>query len=474
MKRRGFLGACTIPLLSVVLDGANAAVVEKAAKQETRLRAGAFGQRFPAMDGATTLWGFNGSSPGPLLRFRKGERVSILVDNALPEMTTVHWHGVRVPFAMDGVPHLTQPPIKPGERFHYEFDLRDSGTFWYHPHQKSFEQVGRGLFGAFIVEEEAPIEVDRDLVWVLADLLLDPASGDHAPFGQFVDHAGDGRLGNVITINGQATDPALALDVRSGERLRLRLINSATARVFRLHFDQHQPFVIAYDGQAVTPHKLPEGTILLGPGMRVDLVLDCPAAPATSFTISDSVSKRELATLRYAEQARLAKTLWSAPLQLKPNELPVPNMKKPMTHTIDFRGGSSGPPVIGVVDGKEISYQDMHRKYGLAWTVNSHAVHEESHEHIPLLTLKQGTTHVITMTNGTGFVHPMHLHGHFFRVLDYNGVKPKYEEWRDTVFMYPWDEVTIALVAEERGDWMFHCHILEHAAAGMMGVIRIE
>jgi FtsP/CotA-like multicopper oxidase with cupredoxin domain len=78
------------------------------------------------------------------------------------------------------------------------------------------------------------------------------------------------------------------------------------------------------------------------------------------------------------------------------------------------------------------------------------------------------------MINGTGFVHPMHLHGHFFRVLDYNGVKPKHEEWRDTVFMHPWDEVTIAVVAGEPGDWMFHCHILEHAAAGMMGVIRVE
>jgi FtsP/CotA-like multicopper oxidase with cupredoxin domain len=126
------------------------------------------------------------------------------------------------------------------------------------------------------------------------------------------------------------------------------------------------------------------------------------------------------------------------------------------------------------VDGKDISYREMLAKYGLAWTVNSYAAHEEAHEHVPMLFLKQGETQVLSISNGTGFVHPIHLHGHFFRVLSYNGAKPRFEEWRDTVFMKPWDEIQIAFVAAERGDWMFHCHILEHAVAGMMGVFRIE
>lgn len=454
--------------------GGGAPVPAVAAETTTRLRAGAFKHQFPGSAGPTTLWGFNDSVPGPLLRFRKGDKVSIGVDNALPELTTVHWHGLRVPNSMDGVPFVTQPPIEPGKSFQYQFELKDSGTYWYHPHQKSFEQVGRGLFGALIIEEEMPIEVNQDVTWVLSDFKLDPATGEHARFGSASEHASQGRLGNVIAINGQAAGPGLALEVRSGERIRLRLINSATARVFQLTFAGHAPRIIAFDGQAVTPHETGKEPVLLGPGMRVDLVIDCSGAPESRFAITDTDSRAVLATIAYAAAGPLQTTLWGAPINLPRNDLPRLNLKKPIPHSIDFRGGNAGPPVIGRVDGKDISYREMLTKYGLAWTVNSYAAHEESHEHVPMLFLKLGETQVLSIANSTGFVHPIHLHGHFFRVLSYNGVKPRFEEWRDTVFMNPWDEIQIAFVAEQRGDWMFHCHILEHAAAGMMGVFRIE
>src|SRR5688572_23282488 len=114
----------------------------------------------------TEVWTFNGTVPGPELRFRQGERLRIEVENALPADTTVHWHGIRLPNAMDGVPHLTQPPIaRDGGRFVYEFDLPDAGTYWYHPHLGSPEQVARGLYGALVIEEREPPAVDRDLVW---------------------------------------------------------------------------------------------------------------------------------------------------------------------------------------------------------------------------------------------------------------------------------------------------------------------
>src|SRR3546814_1309629 len=115
----------------------------------------------------TEVWGYNGTTPGPEIRLRRGDRLRVLVENRLDEETTVHWHGIRLPNAMDGVPHLTQKPIGPGETFAYAFDLPDDGTYWYHPHQRSFEQVGRGLYGALIVEEREPIRVDREVVWVL-------------------------------------------------------------------------------------------------------------------------------------------------------------------------------------------------------------------------------------------------------------------------------------------------------------------
>lgn len=473
MKRRSFLRAGALAIGGMAL-GSDGLRLAHAADPVNRLRAGSFKRQFPGGAGPTTLWGFNDSVPGPLLRFRKGDKLALNVDNTLPELTTVHWHGLRVPNPMDGVPFVTQPPIEPGKSFLYQFELKDSGTYWYHPHQKSFEQVGRGLYGALIVEEEKPIEVNQDVAWVLSDFKLDPATGEHARFGSTSEHAGQGRLGNVIVINGQVARPELALDVRSGERIRLRLINAATARVFHLMFAGHAPRIIAFDGQAVTPHETGKDPVLLGPGMRVDLVIDCAGIPGSRFAIADKGSDSVLATIAYAAAAPLQSTLWGAPIDLPRNDLPKLNLKKAVPHSIDFRGGNAGPPVIGRVDGKDISYRDMLNKYGLAWTVNSYAAHEESHEHVPILFLKQGETQVLSIANSTGFVHPIHLHGHFFRVLSYNGVKPRFEEWRDTVFMNPWDEIQIAFVAEERGDWMLHCHILEHAAAGMMGVVRIE
>jgi FtsP/CotA-like multicopper oxidase with cupredoxin domain len=110
----------------------------------------------------TAVWGFNEQLPGPTLRASRGDQLHLAVRNDLPQESAVHWHGLRVPNAMDGVPRVTQHPIAPGGSFDYRFELRDSGTYWYHPHQASFEQVSRGLYGALIVAEEKPPQVDRD------------------------------------------------------------------------------------------------------------------------------------------------------------------------------------------------------------------------------------------------------------------------------------------------------------------------
>lgn len=420
---------------------------------------------------ATTLWGFNGQVPGPVLRYRKGQRVDLTLHNTLPISTTLHWHGVRVPHNMDGVPHVTQSPVETGGRFRYYFDLPDSGTFWYHPHHSSLEQVGRGLYGALIVEEDRPIEVDREVVCVLGDFLINAETGSIAPFGKIGELAGDGRWGNVITANGKPI--AQRESVRAGERIRLRLTNAATARVFALAVDGAEAWVIAYDGQAVTPH-LASRSLRLGPGMRVDLIIDFNGAPGGRAYVRDARAKAPILDFAYSGEPTLRTGARGAPMALERNQFSPLNLKKAVGHHIQFTGGDSGPPAIGWIDGKEISYSEMKRRYGLAWTVNSHAAHEDAHEHVPLLTMKRGETQVLVLTNATGFGHPMHLHGHFFKVLKYNGEAPAHEEWRDTVWMSSWDEVEIAFVAGDPGDWMFHCHILEHAAAGMMGTFRVE
>src|SRR5690606_34269320 len=202
---------------------------------------------------------------------RQGERVRIAVENRLPQPTTVHWHGLRVPNAMDGVPDLTQPAIEPGGRFVYEFDLPDAGTFWYHPHARSAEQVGRGLSGAFIVEEREPPAVDRDVVWVLDDWRLTPEVAIAGGFNDLRDASHAGRLGNTVTVNGRIPD---RFAVRRGERVRLRLVNVSNARIFSLVFEGHAPLVIAVDGHPVEPHAPGGGRVVLGPAMRADLLLD--------------------------------------------------------------------------------------------------------------------------------------------------------------------------------------------------------
>lgn len=155
-------------------------------------------------DPSTDIWSY-GALPGPVLKVKQGERLNVTLKNDLPDPTTIHWHGIRPPNAMDGVPFLTQEPVAPGKTFSYDFVAEDAGTFWYHPHVNSAEQVGRGLSGALIVEEPNPVAVDRDMVWVIDDWRVTEELS-LVEFGNFHDMTHGGRMGNIATINGQATD----------------------------------------------------------------------------------------------------------------------------------------------------------------------------------------------------------------------------------------------------------------------------
>jgi FtsP/CotA-like multicopper oxidase with cupredoxin domain len=169
---------------------------------------------------ALPVWAYDGQVPGPVLRLRRGQLLDVELHNALPDATTIHWHGIRLPNAMDGVPHLTQPPVAPGGRFRYRFALPDAGTFWYHPHLGTPEQVGRGLAGAVVVEDDEPPPCDADLVWLLGDWRLDAGGRIAEDFYAFRDVSHAGRLGQRLTVDGQI-EPVLPL--AAGQRLRLRL-----------------------------------------------------------------------------------------------------------------------------------------------------------------------------------------------------------------------------------------------------------
>jgi FtsP/CotA-like multicopper oxidase with cupredoxin domain len=423
------------------------------------------------------VWSYNGAVPGPEIRVRQGERLRITVENQLAEETTVHWHGLRVPNAMDGVPHLTQKPIAPGETFVYEFEVPDAGTYWYHPHQRSFEQVGRGLYGQLIVEERQPIEVDRHLTWVLDDWRLLPDAQISGDFGNFMDSSHNGRVGNTVTVNGHILE---GFAVRAGERLRLRLINAANARIFALEFQGHRPQVIALDGQPAEPHEPEGGRMVLGPAMRADLVIDMSGDPGGRFTVADTFYRGleyRLLDLVYSDEPPLRSHPLDAALRLAANTMPEPDLAAAERHEVTFDGGMMGRMMggggmmrDGMMGGMTGGMMRGMRHSGI-WSINGVAATGDVME--PFLTLRRGRSYVLAMHNHTAWHHPMHLHGHAFRVIARDGRPTRHQEWQDTVLMAPHERVEIGFVADNPGDWMFHCHILEHQAAGMMGVIRV-
>ncbi|TMJ31603.1 MAG: multicopper oxidase family protein, partial [Alphaproteobacteria bacterium] len=365
--------------------------------------------RLPIVGGPypeTDVWCYSGQSPGPEIRVRQGDRVRIVVENRLPEDTTVHWHGLRVPNAMDGAPDVTQPSIQPGESFSYEFPVPDAGTYWYHPHAHSAEQVGRGLAGAFIVEEPNPLPVDRDVVWILGDWRLRRDGAISEDFNNPMEMSMSGRIGNTVTINGRVPSRFV---VRSGERIRLRLVNAASARIFGLEFKDHRPFVIALDGQPIDPHSPDSGRVVLGPAMRVDLILDMTGAPGSSASVIDTFYQDlayKLVELAYSDEPPLATRTAGAPATLPANTMPEPDLARAIRHDVTLTGGMMGGMGMGGGMGM--------MGHGGMWAINGVAAH--GHNMKPILTLDRGKSYVFAIDNKTAWYHPIHLHGHSFRV----------------------------------------------------------
>ena len=431
---------------------------------------------------SSECWTFNGALPGPLLRFTKGDLAEIDVVNQLDAGIAVHWHGLRVPFAMDGVPHLTQSPIAKGEKFRYQFEMNDSGTYWYHAHALSNDQVGRGLFGALIVDEASPPFVDRDIVWVLCDFKVDPKDGTHESFRSFKELSGDGRIGDVITVNGVRAG-ASELKVRPGERIRLRIINASNARVFEVSFTGHEVWLIALDGQGVPPQQSAWGEMAIAPGMRTDLIIDClsncdligcESLAGMRFPVRDIESGVTIGDIVYQAGPPVRKKPLEAPLRLRANEHKRPNLRRLQPVSIVLEGGALGPGITALVDGKALNAQQLRRDHKYSWSISGHAGSVDMHRQQPLFELEEGKHYRWAISNRSGYPHPMHLHGHRFRVLSYNGREPAYEEWRDTVLLRPFDEIEIAFVADNPGDWLFYCQILEHSVSGMVGMVRVK
>jgi len=409
----------------------------------------------PLIDGGKLrVWAYNGRVPGPELRIRLGETLRVRFTNHLPQPTTIHWHGVRVPNAMDGVPHVTQPPVEPGGTFTYEFTPKDAGTFWFHPHVRSSEQVERGLYGVLVVEDRAPPPYTRDVVWVLDDWLLDETRQIFDRFNTMHDLMHDGRWGNFVTVNGRTSS---VLEARGGERIRLRLLNASNGRIYAPDFGALDARIIAVDGLYLA-RPIPLGRFELAPGNRLDLDITLPAGPASrSLPVIDRFYEER--TNHLADIIIDGATDRPAPAFASPAHARVPawsaGLSIPVTKEfrLDARRGGS---------------------YGIEWTINNEAFAGHEHHGPPMLTLERGGWVRLRFVNASFRLHPIHLHGMFFRLLARGATFVDEPFFRDTVLVHARETIDIGLVPLDRGDWMMHCHILEHAEAGMMTLFEVK
>lgn len=471
VSRRTFLQCGAIVALSSIADSRSA---QAGGPTEIRVRAAPGAVDLVGDKNTTTdVLAYNGSVPGPTLRLKQGEPVRLIVENRMDQETTVHWHGIRLPNAMDGVPGLTQPPIEPGQDFSYEFTPPDAGTFWYHPHANSLQQIGRGLAGALIVEERESVAVDRDLLWVLQDWRFTKDGQIAKWFGGMMDAVMSGRIGNVITINGAlpADQPATA-----GERIRLRLVNAALARMMALRFEGHRPVIVAINGQPCDPHEPEGGRIVFGPAMRIDVVLDMQGDPGKRYEVIDDFYDGlayTLANLAYDAGPPLRAHPLDAPLALPRNPLPEPDLAAAERHEIVLQGGMMGGGKLKGVGGM-MGMATPGMDGGPAWAINGMSMTGDGHPGMPpQFTLKRGASCLLAMRNETAWSHPMHIHGFSPLVLTRNGAPVPYRQWQDTVLMEPKDMIEFAFVADTPGDWMLHCHVVDHQMTGLMTVFRV-
>lgn len=407
----------------------------------------------------TSVWAYNGQVPGEALRYRQGEELDVRFVNHLEESSTIHWHGLRLPNAMDGVPYMTQAPVRPGESFDYRFALKDAGTFWYHPHANSVEQISRGLAGVLVVEEPSPPDVDRDEILVLDDWRMTERAEIHSSFGHRHDMSHAGRLGNYVTVNAQDD---LSHEVRTGERLRLRLVNTATARIFRLHLQGMQAWLMALDGMPL-PAPQPVSDITIAPAQRADLIVDITDADEALIASVEREGTFALVSFPASGAARAARP---APEALPPNDLPAISLAEARRFSLLMEGGAMrGLPEGATWKGEKLGFREL-AEQGQFWAFNGVAGSTET----PFLRAALGETVRLPITNRTAWFHAMHLHGmHFRELLDGGGFGP----WRDTLLIGPDETREIAFVADNPGDWMFHCHMPSHQMSGMMNWVQV-
>ncbi|GLR49055.1 multicopper oxidase family protein [Shinella yambaruensis] len=394
----------------------------------------------------------------PVLRMRRGEAFALRLDNRLDEPTTIHWHGLRIDNRMDGVPFLTQPYVYGGDGFDYAFTPPDAGTFWYHPHCNTLTQIGRGLAGLVVVEDPADPVFDAEIVLNLRDWRL---GGDGQFIAQFKprDAARAGTFGTVRTANWRQSPQ---YDAPAGGLVRLRLAATDVTRILALQMEGAEAAVIALDGNPAA-ERFALDHLMIGPGQRLDLVLRMPDTEGAVAALKDlrGTKPATLATFR-AVGASLKRDARDLP-PLTQNPLPEPDLSAAAEIPFVLSASAEERPKDGICGSLGYNF----------WAINKVPWADDTGDPTaPLAEMKAGRTYIFNVENPTPQVHPLHLHGLVFRPMNSNkqAIRPHFS---DTYLILPDEKVQLALVADNPGDWVFHCHIIEHQKTGMTSYVRV-
>lgn len=491
----------------------------------------------------------NGTIPGPLVRLREGQRARLHVTNTLAEDSSIHWHGLLVPFQFDGVPGVSFPGIRPGERFTYDFPIRQSGTYWWHSHSGLQEQAGH--YGPIIVESADPDpRYDRDYVVLLSeftplhphDIMRKLKVGEHY-FQRDMLTASEGTMpgamrrmwgkmrmnprdisdvtGSTYTflVNGHGPQDDLQFAFVPGERVRLRVINGSAMTFFNLRIPGVPMTVIQADGQDVDEVEVDEFQI--GVAETYDVIVSPPAgshaivaeamdrsgmgiASLTSHKghIATPPPLRQIPTLTMADMGMMDHSAHSGSGMAS-----MEGMDHSMRDTSALPADVEAGPGVDMVAPMPMDRMDFP---GLGLDTVSHRVlrytdlrarrmnpHREIDREMEIHLTGNMERYMwsfdgrkftavtddpirfgydervrVKLVNQTMMAHPIHLHGHFFELV--NGADHMHQPLKHTVVVQPGGTATFDLTANEPGDWAFHCHLLYHMHAGMMQVVTVR
>lgn len=418
--------------------------------------------------GPFVAWTYNGQAVGPELRVTEGDQIRVTLHNALPAPTTIHWHGLPLPNAMDGVPEVTQPPVQPGETFVYEFPAWPAGTYWYHPHVGY--QLDRGLVGPLIIEPKQETgNYDRAYTLTLEDWATVDGGGPASPRrvpnrdmgGMMGGMMGRGRARegdplfepqfDTYTINGATAETLTPLMVKQGQKVRLRIINASAATIFELRLAGHNLTITHTDGRPVEPLDVDVLRIGMGERYDVEVMADNPGRWALYAAADTATELVKLATWLYEGVQATDDTGDTLRRDYRWNDydlfvgvpeesLELPSVADLLNFDQRLSGGHGSPH----------------------WAING-----KQHPNGDMMAVPLGQWVRFTYVNASMMAHPMHLHGHFFQVGS-RGLR------KDTVIVNSHQQLGIEFLADNPGPWMHHCHNIYHAEAGMMNMLTVQ